>query len=188
MSVIEQRERFERRMRQAAAESGVDLGTLSRDEQSRLIKSLANGALLEMDTLLTEAAAPAGQDSQAGTAVDTDHDEPMHESERVLWQGRPFLSLGIKYSITDERIRVSRGIMSKARDDVELVRVQDVDFTQTVRERFLNVGDIRIKSHDPNTPTLVLNDVANPEDVHEILRRAVLDARKGHGLTFQEEM
>ena len=188
MSVNEQRERIKQRLWQAAAQSDVNLSKLSDQEQQQLMDSLTDTVLLEMDTLIGEAAATGVAGAQAAAPPMEEAEESLHQDEQVLWQGRPFLSLGIKYTITSERIRVSHGMLSKRRDDVELVRVQDVDFTQTVRERFLNVGDIRVKSHDPSTPTLVLNDVANPENVHEILRRAVLQARKDQGITFQEEM
>jgi hypothetical protein len=80
------------------------------------------------------------------------------------------------------------GLLGKEREDVELIRIQDMDQRQTLRERFMNVGDIYIRSHDPSHPHIILNNVRDPQQVHEILRRAVLDARSKHGLYYREEM
>ena len=52
----------------------------------------------------------------------------------------------------------------------------------------LNVGDIVISSSDPSTPEAILQNVMNPQQVHEILRRAMLEARKRFRYSVQEEM
>jgi uncharacterized membrane protein YdbT with pleckstrin-like domain len=108
--------------------------------------------------------------------------------EKILWQGRPFLSVSTNYLITDERIRVIHGLIGKDREDVELIRIQDIDLKQTLSDRILNVGDITILSHDSSHPELLLENVRDPDTVHEMLRRAVLNARKAHGLSYREEM
>jgi uncharacterized membrane protein YdbT with pleckstrin-like domain len=106
----------------------------------------------------------------------------------VLWQGRPFLSVSIHYQITNERIRIIEGVFAKERRDIELVRVQDIDHKQNMTERALNIGDVFIHSRDKTDPEIVLNNISNPQEVHEILRRAVLDARQKHGIRYREEM
>jgi hypothetical protein len=63
-----------------------------------------------------------------------------------------------------------------------------MDLSQGINERMLGIGDIEIRSHDPSHPTAVLNNVSNPTEVHEILRRAVLKARKKYNVTFREQM
>ncbi|MCB0078367.1 MAG: PH domain-containing protein [Anaerolineales bacterium] len=189
MSVFDQRERIKRRIWQAMAQSGVNITSLSEDDQTQLVDSIADNMVLELDNLLTEVGTPVVQQALSTppptVVLGISDDDP---NERIIWEGRPFMSIATQYTLTNERIRVRNGLVSKAREDVELVRVQDVDFTQTIRERVLNVGDILISSHDPTSPTLILNDVANPEDVHELVRRAVLEARKRHGLSYREEM
>ena len=79
-------------------------------------------------------------------------------------------------------------MLAKDREDIELVRVQDIDQSQSISERLLNIGDIHLRSHDRSHPETVLRNVKGPQEVHEILRRAVLDARKRHKLTYREEM
>ena len=54
--------------------------------------------------------------------------------------------------------------------------------------RALGIGDVVISSADPSKPHAVLRNVRDPENVHEILRRAMLDARKRYRYSVQEEM
>ena len=110
------------------------------------------------------------------------------DGKQTLWKGHPLLSISEHYVITNERVRIVRGLFGKDREDIELIRIQDIDHSQTLRERALNVGDISIKSHDRSHPSVVLNNVRDVQEVHEILRRAVLSARKQYNITFQEEM
>jgi hypothetical protein len=152
----------------------------------KLVDAISEAVLLEVDDIIGEASGqPRGVVPEPVAEM---VDEETGKTETVLWEGRPFLTLGVKYQITSERIRVVKGIMGKDREDIELVRVQDVDQTQSSTERLLNLGDIHISSHDPSSPQLALNNIAEPQEVHEILRRAVLEARERHRLIYREEM
>lgn len=185
MSVPEMQSRLKGKVWQAIAQSGVDVSAIPQEAMDKLVNAIASGVLLEVDTLLTEASGMAL--SQATSIVEVaDADDP--NTETVLWEGRPFLSLSTQYTITTERVRIVQGIMGKDREDIELVRIQDVDQKQAFSERMLNLGDIHIRSHDPSNPEVILNNISNPQEVHEILRRAMLSARKRHNLTYREEM
>jgi len=181
MNVAEARARIKARVWQELAQSELTLKSLPQKEVEALVDFVTDAALLELDTEMETSLAKetkiAKSDLLAGA-----------ETEEVLWQGRPLLSLTMRYVITNERVRVISGLLGKDREDVELVRIQDMDQNQSMGERLLNVGDVIIHSHDPSHPTLQLQNVKNPQEVHEILRRAVINARKEHGLRYQEEM
>lgn len=175
---------------EAIAQADIDLSSLDKETKTALVDLVTEAALLEMDselaTSLQKANIPVEKDEPVeGEIVEGD---PNDEVEEVLWIGRPFLSITTKYVITDERIRIFEGIIGKTRQDVELVRVQSMDQSQKIGERMINVGDITIRSHDPNNPLIILNNVTNPEKVHETLRRAVLKARDKYKLSYREEM
>ncbi len=106
----------------------------------------------------------------------------------MLWQGRPFLSLVEHYTVTTERVRVTTGLLGKQREDIELVRLQDIDHKQNISERMLNLGDIYLDSANPSAPLVTLRNVTDPQRVHEIIRAAMIDARRRHRFAFQEEM
>jgi hypothetical protein len=185
MSVPEMQSRLKGKVWQAIAQSGVNMTSIPQEELDRFVNAVAAGVLQEVDTLLTEASGVAtSQPTPVAEIADTD--DPNEET--VLWEGRPFLSLSTHYTITTERVRIVEGILGKEREDIELVRIQDVDQKQGASERMLNLGDIHIRSHDPSNPEVILNNISNPQEVHEILRRAMLSARKRHNLTYREEM
>ncbi len=161
------------------AHSGVSITSIPREELEVLVGALLDGVMVIVDESLEDAGLP----SRAAAA-----DAMQEGEERVLWEGRPFLSFVTQYQITTERVRIVRGVLGKDRDDIELIRIQDIDLEQSVTERVLGVGDVVIHSADPSMPKAVLNNVKEPEKVHEILRRAMLNARKRFRYSVQEEM
>lgn len=181
MNITEARSRIKARVWQELAQSDLTLKSLPQKEVEALVEFVTDAALLELDTEMNSTLAKETETAASSLLAGA-------EEEEVLWQGRPFLSINTHYVITNERIRVISGLLGKDREDVELVRVQDIDQSQSLGERVLNVGDIIVRSHDTSNPTIQLENVKNPQEVHEILRRAVLNARKEHGLRYREEM
>ena len=182
MSLSETKAKIKASIWQAIAQSGVDVSSLPQEELDQLVRAITDGVLKEVDDILSEA---SGRPASAAAEVEMDSDD---DEERVLWEGRPFLSLSVHYQITDERVRLTEGLLGKEREDIELVRIQDIDHKQNVTERMLNIGDVYIRSHDASQPEVVLNNVSNPMEVHEVLRRALLKARKKYNLSYREEM
>lgn len=186
MSVEQIQARVTARVWQAIAQNGIELSGVDKEKLNKLVDVAVDAALEEVDGQLAQQ-----QKAQRAQTVDTEAFVPGDEDEEkevLLWEGRPFLSLTVNYIITNERVRVIEGLIGKDYEDVELVRVQDVDFKQSVTERLMSLGDIIINSHDPSHPKLVLQNIQNPKDVHELLRRAVIKARKKNRLTYREEM
>lgn len=179
MTVEQTKSKITARIWQSIAQSGVAVDSIPQGQLETLVSAISDGVLLAVDEALDEAGLPARQ-TNAGTALASE--------EQVLWEGRPFLSLVDTYRITSERVRITSGMLNKEREDIELIRVQDIDQRQSVSERVLNIGDIVIRSADPSDPEVVLRNVTNPLQVHEILRRAMLDARKRFRYSVQEEM
>ncbi len=166
---------------QSIAQSGVSVSAIPNEQMTALVSAIADGVLVAIDESLDNAGLPARQ--SAVSAAD-----PLSNEEEVLWEGRPFLSLTTSYQITSERIRIIRGLLARDRDDIELIRIQDLDHVQGIGGRMLNLGDITVRSSDPSRPDVLLNNVKDPQQVHEILRRAMLNARKRFRYTVQEEM
>ncbi len=181
MTVKETRSKVSARIWQSIAQSGVSVSAIPQDQLETLVDSIADGVLVAVDESLEEAGLAARH--SAGAAL-----PELPDEETILWQGRPFLSIVTFYQITTQRVRIHRGLLSKDRDDIELIRIQDLDQKQSIGERVLNVGDIILYSADPSLPETVLNNVLNPQEVHELLRRAMLDARKRYRYSVQEEM
>ncbi len=162
---------------QAIAQSGINLTPISSDDQNRLVDAITAQMFVVMDEVIG-----SDTDDQLTRLALTGEDE------QVLWKGRPLLSLVEYYVITNERIKVVKGLLGKDYENYELIRIQDIDFAQSVGERILDIGDIRIKGADPSHSEIVLRNIKNPHEVYELVRKAWLAARKKYGLIFREEM
>jgi hypothetical protein len=182
MTIKDSQGRIKSQVWQAIAQSDIDLSSVSKKELEELVALVTNAALIEIDAELGKTV-PPDLVPEVGSYIDEGDDK-----EEVLWSGRPFLSIVTEFIITNERVRIITGLLGKDREDIELVRIQDMDQRQTVGDRILQIGDIIVHSHDRSDPRVILHNVREPEVVHEILRRAVLDARKRHGLIYREEM
>lgn len=182
MSISDIHGRISSRVWKAIAQSELNLSQLTKEQQQSLVELVTNAAILEVDEELGRRT--TDELAQSGLAAETGQDS----AETVLWEGRPLLSISTRYFITNERIRIVEGILGKDREDIELIRVQDIDQSQSLGERLLGIGDIVVRSHDSSHPEVALRNIREPEQVHEILRRAVIAARKSHGLIFREEM
>lgn len=187
MQFKEAQARIKARVWKALAQSKIDLSALPEESADALVDIVTEAALLEMDVQLGETVAENERpflSKQASPQLD--EDDP--DSEYVLWEGRPFLSLTKHYRITDERVRIEIGLLSKRRIDIELIKIQDINQSQRIAERMINVGDIIINSHDPSNPRVKLENIADVQRVHEILRRAMLDMREKMNFSYREEM
>lgn len=180
MSINEADARIRAKIWQAIAESELNIEQMDKEKVASMVQHISEAVLQEMDAVLG-----LSLDSEKINEVEAALSD---EDEDVLWEGRPFLSLTLYYRITDERILIREGLFGKTTENIELIRIQDIAHKQSFGERMLNVGDVIIKSHDSTHPSFELKNVHNPKEVHEILRRAVLRARKKHNFTYREEM
>lgn len=182
MTIKEAQARIKARVWKAVAQNDLDLSALDKTTLETFVDLVTEAALMEIDSELDISLLTASKE------VISDNEDDDEFGEEILWQGRPFLSLVLNYTITNERIKITSGLLGKSHENVELIRVQDVDYGQTFGERMLKIGDITIRSHDPSHPEVVLRNIQEPNTVYEILRRAILNARKRHNFSYREEM
>jgi membrane protein YdbS with pleckstrin-like domain len=83
-----------------------------------------------------------------------------------------------KYKITGRRIETERGVLSKKVDTLELWRVLDVEYSQSLVDRIFKNGRIKLISTDQTCPHLILHGLPNHRQLFEQLRDAVQDARQ----------
>ena len=68
----------------------------------------------------------------------------------------------LRYSVTDQRVRVTEGVFNKRTDSLELYRVKDVVLLEPFGLRLFGLGNIELRTSDLNTPLLVLRAVPTP--------------------------
>lgn len=179
MNIEQTRARVIASVWQAIATSGVDLSKVPPDQQEKLVSRVADTLMISVNDMLDEV-------PDAAPPAEVIEDNGL--TEKILWQGRPFLSLVESYVITSERVKLVKGLLSRDIENYELIRVQDIDLSQGLTERMLAIGDITIRGADASKPAIMLRNIPKPDQVYEILRRAWLEARKRHGLQFREYM
>ena len=82
------------------------------------------------------------------------------------------------YTITDRRLNIKRGHISREIQETRLERVQNVNYTQSAIQRMLQVGDVDFDTAAGDDYNFVFNGVADPADVvHRV------DVATGHGGT-----
>lgn len=120
------------------------------------------------------------------------------QTEREVWQGAPsqwqnlgwwvacVLILPIPYALwrwlvvrnqryvlTDQRLKSSSGVFNRVTDDLELYRIKDTRFAQTVWQRLVGIGDIELSTSDATTPLVRLGNLRNADTVRDTLRGLV---------------
>lgn len=166
---------------QSLADSGVTISAIPQAQLQALVNALADGVFAALSSVEDEG------DRAIAPAAALQNDDPA-AAETLLWSGRPYLSIGIRYELTSQRLRVIRGLLGRSIEEIELVRVRDTSVSQHMGERALNVGDVTILSNDPSNPEYTLNNITNPSDVREMIRRATLAEKQRRGLHYREEM
>lgn len=82
-----------------------------------------------------------------------------------------------QYEITNERVRVRRGILTKRTDELELYRANDTSLIEPLSLRMLGLGTIEIRTADATTPTVYLHAIRGARRVREDLRRFIEECR-----------
>ncbi|MGC4032105.1 MAG: PH domain-containing protein [Tepidisphaeraceae bacterium] len=87
-----------------------------------------------------------------------------------------------RYRITNYRIDIERGLLFKNFDTIELWHVEDVSLRQSPIDRIFNVGTITVVSHDPTSPRLQLDSIANPRQLLETLKTRIISVKRQRGV------
>jgi len=87
------------------------------------------------------------------------------------------------YTITNRRLNIKRGIVSREIQETRLERVQNVNYRQSVYQRLMQIGDVDFDTAATDDYNFVFVGVANPaEVVHSVDQATGADAAGSHGL------
>lgn len=75
-----------------------------------------------------------------------------------------------QYTITNQRILIENGVLSKSLNEIDLRTVDDTQFYQSAIARILGIGNVTLISTDKQEPVLVLHSVPNPRNLRETIR------------------
>jgi len=89
------------------------------------------------------------------------------------------------YTITDRRLNIKIGIVSRKVQETRLQRVQNVNYNQGVYERLMQIGDVEFTTAGTDESNFVFAGVAQPEQVVQQVEQAtpILSGLQGEAET-----
>ncbi|MDD4564767.1 MAG: PH domain-containing protein [Eubacteriales bacterium] len=118
--------------------------------------------------------------------------------EVIIWEGKP---AGLKdkakdqmnvnstvYRLTNQRVIVGGGLLSKKQEEIELNKIKDFSVKQTLIEKTMGIGNVEIISIDPTSPKLTLGNVPDPFVVKDKIRAAMLEYKRQLNIQYREQL
>jgi membrane protein YdbS with pleckstrin-like domain len=75
-----------------------------------------------------------------------------------------------RYRVSNQRIVVESGALSRRIDEVDMRTVEDIEFQQRFLERLLGIGEIVVVAADKRMSRFRLLGVENPRELRELIR------------------
>ena len=132
------------------------------------------------------------REAEAETVLFSGHPRVIH----TLWQwlavvvtlGIAYLvywvqSLSTHYEITTQRVRIEQGLFSKAKESVELFRIDHFDLLKPLGMRLVGQCLVQLRSTDTNFPTVVIFGIPDLERLADTLRECSLRERARRRVT-----
>jgi len=94
-----------------------------------------------------------------------------------------FKRMATTYTITDRRLNIKRGIVSREIQETRLERVQNVNYRQSVYQRLMQIGDVDFDTAAGDDYNFIFTGVADPGDVvHRVDQATGSSSAGAHGL------
>jgi uncharacterized membrane protein YdbT with pleckstrin-like domain len=97
------------------------------------------------------------------------------ERKRWLFLGLPFTFT--KYSIKEDMITISEGLLKTVENDCYMYKVQDVEHTATLIEKIFGLGTVICYTGDTTHPKLVISHVKNSKAIKDFILKESEEAR-----------
>lgn len=85
------------------------------------------------------------------------------------------------YELTDQIYREKTGILSQKIEELELYRVRDYSVEKPFLMRLFGLGNLTLITSDKTNPRVYMRAIRNVENVRDIFRKHVEEARKATG-------
>jgi uncharacterized membrane protein YdbT with pleckstrin-like domain len=97
----------------------------------------------------------------------------------LIWIGiLQLMRKSLRYKITERTIDYETGLLSRRIETLQLWRVQDIEFRQSLIQRMLGIAEIHVQTKDASDPDLVLRGLPASREVFEALKDAAELARQ----------
>ena len=85
------------------------------------------------------------------------------------------------YELTDQIYREKTGVLSQKIEELELYRVRDYSVDKPFLMRLFGLGNLTLITSDKTNPRVYMRAIRNVENVRDIFRKHVEEARKATG-------
>lgn len=92
------------------------------------------------------------------------------------------------YKLTQEKLLVETGFLSKKEEEVRLYRIMDLTLLRPLTQRIFKVGTIHCCSADKSTPEFDITKIKNAEKVRDMLSEMVEKQRDQKRVAGREYM
>jgi uncharacterized membrane protein YdbT with pleckstrin-like domain len=92
-------------------------------------------------------------------------------------------SRSISYEITNQRIRIERGLLSKTKENIELFRIDDFHLHKPLGMRLVGHCQLHLDSSDPDQQRVSISGIPDLEHLADTLRESALRERKRRRVT-----
>lgn len=108
------------------------------------------------------------------------------DRKRTLFLGLPWSFT--RYSVSKERLFISRGFLNVHDDEVRLYRVMDISLTRSLMQRLAGIGTINICSGDKTMGDFELKNIKHPKETKELISDLVEKQRDVKRVVNRENM
>lgn len=107
------------------------------------------------------------------------------DRKRIWFFGLPWTFT--KYSLSEDRLFIERGIFNVKEDEVRLYRITDISLNRGFWQRIIGVGTINCCSADKTLGDFRIINIKNSREVKELLSEAVEKERMAKRVISKED-
>ena len=96
-----------------------------------------------------------------------------------------YMRLSVHYYLTNHRLVHEHGIFHRVTHRIDVITIDDVTFEQTLVQRLLGVGRIRIVASERKVPELVMRGIDNVDHIADVIDTARRKERERRGLHIE---
>jgi uncharacterized membrane protein YdbT with pleckstrin-like domain len=75
----------------------------------------------------------------------------------------------VKYTLTDSKVEIDEGFISRASRKIPLRAIQDVTIQATIPQRLFGIGDVIIENANPEDDKIVMKNIGSPKKYADLL-------------------
>lgn len=92
------------------------------------------------------------------------------------------------YTLTDSKLLIETGFLSKREEEVRLYRIMDVTLKRSFGERLFGLGTIHCCSADKSTPEFDILRIKRPGEIKDLLSDMIEEERSSKRVGVREFM